>query len=176
MTPPEEPDPDLLAAHQEGQAAIAAGDCLDADQLADVMRNAGRPPMSNRAVEDAAVAFVVAYEAEHGRVASDTRGRGAAGDVESDDGRLIEVKAYGRSARGTDLWLETRQLDEARSNPAFHVYVVDNVRQGDPVLFRLIDLHGDVLAGLLQRARPQTYVTVPFPVAVYDAVIADAIG
>ena len=26
MTPPEEPDPDLLAAHQEGQATIGAGD------------------------------------------------------------------------------------------------------------------------------------------------------
>ena len=78
-----------------------------------------------------------------------------------------------RTARGSDLWLETRQTEEARSNPAgFHVYVVDNVRQGNPNLFGFIDLHGDVLAGLLQRAKPASYVTVPFPVAVYDAAIA----
>ena len=50
---------------------------------------------------------------------------------------MIEVKAYGRSARGSDLWLETRQAEEARSNPdGFHVYVVDNVRQGNANLFR----------------------------------------
>jgi hypothetical protein len=129
---------------------------------------------TNRSVENAAIKFALAYEREHGREASDTRGRGATTDLESDDGRSIEVKAYGRSARGTDLWLETRQFDEARSNPAFHVYVVENVRQGDPAGFRLIDLHGDVLARLLQRARPESYVTVPFPVAVYDAANANA--
>ena len=130
---------------------------------------------TNRAVEDAAIAWVIEYEAEHGRVASDTRGRGAAGDVVSDDGRVIEVKAYGRTARGSDLWLETRQFEEAKSNPdALHVYIVDNVRQGNPNLFQLIDLHGDLLARLLQRAKPHAYVTVPFPVADYDAAIADA--
>jgi hypothetical protein len=133
--------------------------------------------MSNRAVEDAAIAFVIEYEAERGRVASDTRGRGAAGDVVSDEGRVVEVKAFGGSARGTDLWLETRQVEEARSNPdGFHVYVVDNVRQGDEAAYGLIDLHGDVLARLLQRAKPQSYVTVPFPVAVYDANIGEADG
>jgi len=126
--------------------------------------------MSNRAVEDAAIVFVMAYEASRGRVASDTRGRGAAGDIVSADGRVIEVKAYGGSARGTDLWLETRQVEEARSNPdGFHVYVVDNVRQRDEAAYGFIDLHGDVLARLLQRAKPQSYVTVPFPVADYDA-------
>lgn len=35
-------DPDLLAAHREGQAAIEAGDYLDADQLAHSLRAAGR--------------------------------------------------------------------------------------------------------------------------------------
>jgi len=39
------------------------------------------------------------------------------------------------------------------------------------IAYGLIDLHGDVLARLLQRAKPQSYVTVPFPVAVYDATI-----
>ena len=92
-------------------------------------------------------------------------------DVES-DGRVIEVKAFGLSARGNDLWLETRQVDEARTNGQFHIYVVENVRQGNPAAFRLIDLHGDVLARLLERARPQSYATVPFPVGAYDAAVA----
>ena len=34
----------LLTAHREGQAAIEAGDHLDADQLATAMREAGRLP------------------------------------------------------------------------------------------------------------------------------------
>lgn len=51
----------------------------------------------------------------------------------------------------------TRQGDEARSKPGFHVYDVDNVRQGNPALFQLIDLHPDDLAGLLQPAQPQIW-------------------
>lgn len=123
--------------------------------------------LGNRAIEDAAIAFVIDYERRFGRVAQDTRGRGAAADVESDD-RIIEVKAAGGSARGADLWLETRQVEEARHNPNFHVYVVDNVRQADPEHFGLVDLHGEVLARLLQRAREQHYYTVPVPVKIYD--------
>lgn len=34
----------LLAAHHEGETAIASGDYLDADQLAHAMREAGRGP------------------------------------------------------------------------------------------------------------------------------------
>lgn len=37
-------DTELLTAHREGSAAIATGDYLDADQLAHVMRKAGRLP------------------------------------------------------------------------------------------------------------------------------------
>ncbi|MHB8294421.1 MAG: type II toxin-antitoxin system Phd/YefM family antitoxin [Acidimicrobiales bacterium] len=37
-------DTELLTAHNEGRAAITAGDYLDADQLAHVMRDAGRLP------------------------------------------------------------------------------------------------------------------------------------
>ena len=40
-------DAELIAAHREGRAAIEAGDDLDADQLADVMREAAaRSPSS----------------------------------------------------------------------------------------------------------------------------------
>ncbi|MEX2291019.1 MAG: type II toxin-antitoxin system Phd/YefM family antitoxin [Mycobacteriales bacterium] len=35
-------DADLLAAHVDGRAALEAGDVLDAEQLADTMRRAGR--------------------------------------------------------------------------------------------------------------------------------------
>lgn len=37
-------DAELLAAHDDGRAALAAGDHLDAEQLADAMRAAGRLP------------------------------------------------------------------------------------------------------------------------------------
>jgi antitoxin YefM len=37
-------DTELLTAHREGEAAIDAGDYLDADQLAHAMRAAGRLP------------------------------------------------------------------------------------------------------------------------------------
>jgi len=135
-----------------------------------VSEEGSKPLRSNRAVENAAITFVLAYELAHGREATDTRGGHAPADVESDD-RVIEVKAFGLSARGNDLWLETRQVDEARTNGRFHLYVVDNVRQGNPAAFRLIDLHGDVLTRLLERARPQRYVTLPFPVGESGAAV-----
>ena len=37
-------DAELLTAHRQGQAAIDAGDYLDANQLAHAMREAGRLP------------------------------------------------------------------------------------------------------------------------------------
>lgn len=42
-------------------------------------------------------------------------------------------------------------------NPEFHVYLMDNVRQGDPNQFRLIDLHGETPVRLLQRAKVSAY-------------------
>jgi hypothetical protein len=83
-------------------------------------------------------------------------------------GRVIEVKAFGSSNRGYDLWLEVRQLEEARRNPDFFVYVVENVRQGDPTKFTLKTLGGDRLKSLLDRAKEQRYYTVPWPIADYD--------
>ncbi len=124
------------------------------------------PNLTNRQVEDAAIRFVIERETTRGRHAVDTRGTGAAGDVASDD-RLIEVKAYGGSARGQELWLEVRQVEEARTNPNFWLYVVENVRQGDPSRFRLLQLGGDRLQTLLERAVERRYYTVPWPVTHY---------
>jgi hypothetical protein len=122
---------------------------------------------NNRSVEDAAIAWVLRIEHEAGREAVDTRGTGAAADVSSPP-RLIEVKAYGRSARGQDLWLEPRQVEEADRNPDFYIYVVENVRQGDPAGFTLRVLGGETLRLLLERRREQRYFTVPWSVKVYD--------
>jgi hypothetical protein len=54
-----------------------------------------------------------AARARHRAEPHDTRFAGAPADIESPP-RLIEVKAFGKSNRGFDLWLETRQVDEAR--------------------------------------------------------------
>lgn len=122
----------------------------------------------NKAIEDAAIAWVMELERAAGREPRDTRHRGAPADVESPP-RIIEIKAFGKSNRGYDLWLEVRQVEEARKNPYFYVYVVENIRQGDPSLFTLKVLGGDRLRRLLERAKEQRYYTVPWPVAEYDS-------
>jgi len=132
-----------------------------------VVRGAVMENLTGMAVEQAAIEFVVARERAAGRDAQDVRGRGDAADISSPP-RMIEVKAYGGSARGSDLWLEPRQFVEAGTNPQFYVYVVENVRQGDPDRFTLKVLGGDRLACLLERAKEQRYYTVPWPVADYD--------
>ena len=126
--------------------------------------------MTNRAVEDAAVTYVLDWEFARGRPSQDTRGRGAAADVAGEH-RTIEVKAYGGSARGQDLWLEPRQVAEAGQNPDFWLYVVDNIRQGNPDEFRLFEIGGERLKLLLSRAVERRYFTVPWPVAVYDELV-----
>jgi hypothetical protein len=120
------------------------------------------------AVENAAIHWVIEQERRAGREPLDTRHEGAPADIASPP-RLIEVKAFGKSARGNDLWLETRQVDAGRSNPNFYLYVVENVRQGDPAQFTLKVIGGERLARLLERAREQHYYTVPWPVAHYDS-------
>ncbi len=123
---------------------------------------------SNKQVADAAIAWVMELERHAGRVPTDTRYRGSPADIESPP-RLIEVKAFGRLNRGFDLWLETRQVEEARRNTNFYVYVVENVRQGDPESFKLKVLDNAHLLKLLDRAKLQNYFTVPWPVRDYDA-------
>jgi len=121
-----------------------------------------------KAVEDAAIEWVMGLERAAGRRPRDTRHEGAPADIESPP-RLIEVKSFGTSNRGYDLWLEVRQVQEAKTNPEFYVYVVENVRQGDPGQFTLRVLGGDRLRHLLERAKEQRYYTVPWPVADYDS-------
>lgn len=122
----------------------------------------------NKAVEDAAIAWVIELERAAGRAPRDSRHRGAPADIESPP-RTIEVKAFGGSNRGYDLWLEVRQVDEAHRNPDFYVYVVENLRQGDPTRFTLRVLTGDHLQRLLTKAKEQRYYTIPWPVRDYDS-------
>lgn len=128
---------------------------------------------TNKEIEDAAIVWVVEYEADCGRRAVDTRHTGAPADLESPP-RTIEVKAFGGSARGQDLWLEVRQVEEARRNPDFWLYLVENVRQGDPTRFQLVALGGEQLARLLTRAVERRYYTLPLPVAEYDRAFREA--
>jgi hypothetical protein len=69
--------------------------------------------VGNRAIESAAIQWIIKLEEAAGRAALDTRGGGGVADITSPP-RTIEVKASGGVARGQDLWLErprsTRRL------------------------------------------------------------------
>jgi hypothetical protein len=124
--------------------------------------------VGNKATEDAAIRWVLELESAAGRIPRDTRYRGAPADIESPP-RLIEVKAFGKSTRGYELLMESRQVEEARTNPDFYIYVVENVRQGEPTQFTLRVLGGEHLQRLLIRAKEYRYYGVPWPVADYDS-------
>lgn len=126
------------------------------------------PLVGNKAIEQAAIKFVMDLERAAGRDPVDRRFVAAfAADIESPP-RVIEVKAVGGSQRGWFLPLEVPQVLEARSNSKFYLYVVDNVRQGDPAKFGLKVFGGDRLERLLARAKERRYFEVPVPVAEYD--------
>jgi Domain of unknown function (DUF3883) len=124
--------------------------------------------MGNKSIEDAAIAWVMELERAEGREPCDTRYSGREADIVSPP-RLIEVKAFGRSNRGFGLWLEVSQVEAARRDSDFYVYVVENVRQGDPALFTLKVLDASRLRRLLERAKERRYYEVPWPVADYEA-------
>jgi hypothetical protein len=107
-------------------------------------------------------------ERVNGRQPQETRYKGAPTDIESPP-RLIEVKSFGTTTRGYDLLMEVRQVEEARRKPNFYVYVVENVRQGNPAEFTLRVLGGLRLQRLLERAKEYRGYSVPWPVADYDA-------
>jgi hypothetical protein len=124
------------------------------------------PIIGNKRVEDAAIRFVVEQERRFGREARDTRYRGAPADLESGN-RVIEVKAVGGKLRGYDLPLETRQMEEARTNPNFYIYIVENVAQGDAANYELRVLGGEQLRRLLASAREHRSYEVPVSVGEY---------
>lgn len=136
------------------------------------------PPITrNKAVEAAAVLWVIGIERQAGRDPVDRRyEKPFAGDIWSDP-RTIEIKASAGSYRGWFLPLEPVQLEAARSDDEFYIYVIDNIGQGDPARFGLRILHGDQLRRLAQRAVARTSYELPWPVAEYDATPGiDALG
>ena len=134
------------------------------------------PLRSNVEIENAAIAFVIEQERLAGRTARDTRHQGAVADIESDD-RIIEVKAAGTTSRGFEIWLEPNQYAAAKAHPdQFWLYLVENVRQGDPSEFRLLRFGGDRLSPLIGKAKVRHYYSVPVPVAVYDEAVAESGG
>jgi hypothetical protein len=125
--------------------------------------------MTNRHVEDLAIRLVLDREHKAGRKADDVRGKGALVDIEGN--YLIEVKAFSASARGSDLWLETRQVQAALDQPErFHLVIVDNISTGQP---QLRDISGSDLVALLQRRREKRYFEVPLPTATYDSLMSE---
>jgi len=51
---------------------------------------------------------------------------------------------------------------------AVHLVLVENIRFEQP---RIIDIHGEQLAKLLDRRREKHYFEVPFPTGTYDALL-----
>jgi uncharacterized protein DUF3883 len=126
------------------------------------------PLAGNRAIEDAAIRWVMQLEQAAGRLPVDRRHDPTfPADIESPP-RRIEVKAVGTNTRGSFLWLEVSQMEEARRNRNFYVYVVENTRQGDPTKFTLKVLGGTRLQQLLLGAKERRYFEVPWPVTHYD--------
>lgn len=129
----------------------------------------GEPLVGNKAIEDAAIAYVIEFERSAGRQPRDMRYRGAPADIES-SGRTIEVKAAARSMRSAGfLLLEPGQVEEAQRNGEFYLYIVENVAQGDFRAFELRIVSGERLRRLVARAKERRYFEVPIPVSEYDA-------
>jgi len=181
----------LHQARQEGpprlhEVAGTRSAAWDANRVLVPLRHEAKPRSSlrgvpelrgNKAIEDAAIAYVIDRERDAGRVPIDTRYVGAPADIESPP-RIIEVKAVGKpTGRGDGfMWLETRQVETARENLNFYVYLVENVRQGDPALFTLKVFGGEQLQRLLSRAKERRYFEIPVPVREYDSAPAGLDG
>jgi hypothetical protein len=129
--------------------------------------------LRGKALEDAAVDWVMEYERRAGRVPVDRRyERAFPGDIESPP-RIIEIKATAKTFRGGFLWLEPVQFQHATTDPAFHLYLVENVGQGDPSHFTLRVLAGEALRGHMARAVEKRYFEVPWRVADHDSTVVE---
>jgi hypothetical protein len=127
--------------------------------------------MANRDAEDLGVEYVLELERAAGREPRDTRKTGDPVDIVSPP-RLIEVKAYGGSARGQPIPLEQRQVDALHANPDnFFLYIVDGIDRardglGEP---QVLLLHGATIAAMVDRTRPTITYWPTLRVAEYDS-------
>lgn len=104
---------------------------------------------TNRATERAAIEYVMALERKARRQPEDVRRKAMPFDISSPP-RKIEIKSFGRSARGDVIALEGLQYEEARADSEnFYIYVVNNVSDvaGGSIGVRV--LHGARIAELL---------------------------
>jgi hypothetical protein len=156
-----------VAAPAAGIQVPGAAPATAADPATAAQR--GTTPLAgSRAIEDAAIRWVMQLEQVAGRIPVDRRHDSKfPADLDSPP-RRIEVKAVGTTTRGAFLWLEASQMEEARRNRNFYVYVVENTRQGDPTKFTLKVLGGTRLQQLLLGAKERRYFEVPWPVTHYD--------
>src|SRR5689334_16617880 len=107
-------------------------------------------------------------EYQAARQPEDVHQQGFPYDVSSPP-RKIEVKAYGASARGTQIPIEDRQVKAAREDPEnFYVYVVDNIASGDQAKIAVRVLHGPILRAMLDRTVPKMTYWPTFRTSDYD--------
>lgn len=124
--------------------------------------------MGNKETEQAAITHVLALERAAGREPRDVRTSGLPYDVDSAP-RMIEVKAFSRSARSEPVPLEHRQVVAAQANPErFYLYVVDNLAGLDGAEVGVRVLHGEVLRAMIERSQPQVTYWPTFRAAEYD--------
>ncbi|MFD5633668.1 DUF3883 domain-containing protein [Streptomyces sp. NPDC127077] len=124
--------------------------------------------MGNKETEQAAITHVMALERAAGRDPRDVRSSGFPYDVESLP-RLIEVKAFSRSARSEALPLEHRQVEAAKAKPEhYYVYVIDNLAGLDGSKIGVRILHGEVLQAMIDRSQPHITYWPTFRASEYD--------
>ncbi|HEY1644009.1 MAG TPA: DUF3883 domain-containing protein [Streptosporangiaceae bacterium] len=127
--------------------------------------------MTNTDTERLALEYVMKLERDAGRSPADVSHRGVPYDIFSAP-RKIEVKAFGRSARGETLALEDSQVAEARQDPEnFYLYVVDHVTTGDGTPMAVRVIHGALLEQILDRTPPTISYWATLRVREYDQLI-----
>ncbi|MFF3938331.1 protein NO VEIN domain-containing protein [Streptomyces phaeofaciens] len=126
--------------------------------------------MGNKETEQAAITHVIALELAAGRDPKDVRTSSLPYDVESLP-RMIEVKAFSRSARCEALPLEQRQVEAAKAYPErYYVYVIDNLAGLNGAEIGVRVLHGEVLQAMIDRSQPQITYWPTFRASEYDQV------
>jgi hypothetical protein len=125
-------------------------------------------PGGRNANEDAALAWVMQWERSAGRVPRAVlTDPTIPADIESPP-RLIAVQAFAKSARSHNLVLDDSQFAEAKRNPEFFIYVVENTASQRFELFGLKVLTGKRLLRLLEGAFQINYLAIPWPESDYD--------
>jgi hypothetical protein len=130
-----------------------------------------KPASHAKAIHDPAVRWVMQLERAAGRKPVDRRDDPSfPGDIESKPRTIVVSALAGRSSSGEwALTLGARQFEEARRNPSFYIYAVENTHLGDPTMFSLKVLNGTRLREFLGWARERHYFEMRWPISHRDA-------